>query len=59
MARAASLAKRLLRDESAASLVEYGLVVGLVSITAIGALIALRSRLIDIFNRIATALSST
>jgi len=59
VARAASLAKRLLRDESAASLVEYGLVVGLVSITAIGALIALRSKLIDVFNRIATALSST
>lgn len=55
----ASLAERFLRDESAASLVEYGLVVGLVSITAIGALIALRSKIVDIFNRIATALSST
>jgi pilus assembly protein Flp/PilA len=59
VAKAASLAGRFLRDESAASLVEYGLVVGLVSITAIGALIALRSRIADIFNRISTALSST
>jgi pilus assembly protein Flp/PilA len=59
VARPGSLAGWLLRDESAASLVEYGLVVGLVSIAAIGALTVLRSKLIDVFNRISTALSST
>lgn len=50
---------RFLRDDSAASLIEYGLVIGLVSITAIGALVVLRSRIAAIFDRISTALSST
>lgn len=51
--------RRFLRDEQAASIVEYGLVIGLVSITAIGALTVLRSKIAAIFNRISTALSST
>lgn len=51
--------RRFLRDESAASLVEYGLVVGLVAVAAIAALVVLRNQLGGVFNRISTALSST
>lgn len=51
--------RRLLRDDSAASLIEYGLVVGLVAVAAIGALVVLRGQLTNVFNRISTALSST
>jgi len=51
--------RRFLRDESAASLIEYGLVVGLVAVAAIAALVTLRGQLGNVFNRISTALSST
>lgn len=51
--------RRFLRDDSAASLIEYGLVVGLVAVAAIAALITLRGQLTNVFNRISTALSST
>jgi pilus assembly protein Flp/PilA len=57
--KAVGVLRRFLRDESAASLVEYGLVVGLVAVAAIAALVVLRNQLGNVFNRISTALSST
>lgn len=50
--RVAYLAKRRLRDESGQGLVEYGLIIGLVAIVAVGALLALGGKLQGIFTSI-------
>ena len=48
----------LLRDESGATAIEYGLIAGLVSVAIILALTALGSGLVDIFTQITTELAA-
>lgn len=52
-----SLLKRLYRDESGATAIEYGLIAALVSVAIIGALSLLGDALDEIFNFIATQLN--
>lgn len=47
----------LLRDESGATAIEYGLIAALVSVAAIGALQAMGGSLNDIFSFVSTTLS--
>ncbi len=51
-----SLLKKLIRDESGATAIEYGLIAGLVSVAIIGALQALGTQLNTNFGTITTAI---
>jgi len=50
--------RALVRDESGATAIEYGLIAALVSVAAIAALSAMGSSLVQIFGVVATELSS-
>ena len=50
--------KELLRDESGATAIEYGLIAALVSVAAIAALTAMGTSLETMFNRVSNELSS-
>ena len=50
--------KHLLRDESGATAIEYGLIAGLVSVAAIAALTQLGGSLVDIFTVVSTSLDT-
>lgn len=50
--------RSLLRDESGATAIEYGLIAALVSVAAIGALQAMGGSLETIFTSVSTTLSS-
>jgi pilus assembly protein Flp/PilA len=47
-------AKRFLRDEEGATMVEYGLMVALIAIVCIGAVTSMGGKLNDVFSEIAT-----
>lgn len=47
---------KLLKDESGATAIEYGLIAALVSIAAIGALTAMGSSLQSVFNQVSNEL---
>lgn len=48
----------VLKDESGATAIEYGLIAALVSVAAISALTAMGSSLSEMFNRVAAALAT-
>ncbi len=50
--------KSFLRDESGATAIEYGLIAGLVSVVAIGALTTLGTTLTGLFGEVASKLST-
>jgi pilus assembly protein Flp/PilA len=50
--------KRFVKDEDGATMVEYGLLVGLISIAALAALLLIGPELLRIFNLVVTALTS-
>lgn len=50
--------KSFLKDESGATAIEYGLIAGLVSVAAIGALQLMGTSLVDIFTVVQTELDS-
>ncbi|MEQ9555870.1 MAG: Flp family type IVb pilin [Rhodospirillales bacterium] len=50
--------KKLLKDESGATAIEYGLIAALVSVAAIGALTAMGGSLNAMFTRVSTELST-
>ncbi len=50
--------KNLLRDESGATAIEYGLIAALVSVAAIGALSAMGTSLTSIFGTVSTQLNT-
>jgi pilus assembly protein Flp/PilA len=52
------LLSRLLRDESGATAIEYGLIAALISVVIISAVTLVGSKLSGVFNSIATALST-
>ena len=52
------LLSRLLRDESGATAIEYGLIAALISVVIITAVTLVGSKLSSVFNSIATALST-
>jgi pilus assembly protein Flp/PilA len=49
---------QLLRDDSGATAIEYGLIAALISVVIIGAVTLVGSKLSGVFNSIATALST-
>tara|TARA_R110000772_G_scaffold231592_6_gene342690 strand:- start:1157 stop:1336 length:180 start_codon:yes stop_codon:yes gene_type:complete len=49
---------KLLKDESGATAIEYGLIAALVSVAAIGALTAMGDSLNAMFTRVSTELST-
>jgi len=51
------ICKKLLKDESGATAIEYGLIAALVSVAAITALGAMGSSLATMFGNVSTALS--
>jgi len=53
-----TLASRFLKDESAATAIEYGLIASLIAIAAIGAFRAVGSNLVFTFGDVANNLSS-
>ncbi len=50
--------RRLARDESAATAIEYGLIAGLVSVAIIAALTALGQSLSNLFSSVAQTINS-
>ena len=52
------LLAKLLRDESGATAIEYGLIAALISVVIITAVTLVGTQLSTVFNNIATALSS-
>ena len=50
--------QKLIRDESGATAIEYGLIAALVSVAAIAAYTSLGTALSTIFNQISTTLTS-
>lgn len=53
-----SFAKTLIRDESGATAIEYGLIAALIAVAAIAGMGALGTQLKSIFNRVATTLQN-
>ena len=51
-------AATLLRDDSGATAIEYGLIAALISVVIIGAVTAVGSKLSGVFNSIGTALGT-
>jgi pilus assembly protein Flp/PilA len=51
-----SIITKILRDESGATAIEYGLIAALVSVAAIAALTAMGTSLETMFNRVSTEL---
>ena len=49
---------RLFKDESGATMIEYGLIAALISVAAIGALTAMGGSLQTMFNTVSTALET-
>jgi pilus assembly protein Flp/PilA len=47
---------RFLREEEGATAIEYGLIASLIAVAIIGALLALRPKLIGVFQTVADAL---
>lgn len=54
-----AIRKRFLRDKSAATTVEYGLVAGMISLAVIPAANVLGSNLTGAFSKVATAIEAT
>lgn len=52
------LFSRLIRDESGATAVEYGLLVAVISIVVVGAAILVGEELSSVFNEVATCLNT-
>lgn len=52
-----SLIKDFLRDESGATAIEYGLIVGLIAVVIIGTLTALGTNITGLFEKISTAIT--
>lgn len=52
-----SMITKILRDESGATAIEYGLIAALVSVAAIAALTAMGTSLETMFNRVSNELS--
>lgn len=52
-----STCAQVIKDESGATAIEYGLIAALVSVAAISALTAMGSSLEEMFNRVAGALN--
>ena len=52
------LLSRLLRDDSGATAIEYGLIAALISVVIITAVTLVGTRLSSVFNSIATALAA-
>ena len=52
-----NLIQRLIKDESGATAIEYGLIAGLVAVAIIAALTALGSSLDGLFSSVATTVS--
>lgn len=52
-----NLATRLIKDESGATAIEYGLIAGLIAVVIIGALVSLGTNISNKFNAIATNMS--
>jgi pilus assembly protein Flp/PilA len=50
---------KLIRDESGATAIEYGLIAALIAVVIIGALTTVGTNLSGVFNSVATKLSST
>lgn len=50
--------KSMLRDESGATAIEYGLIAALIAVAAIAGMGALGTQLSSIFNRVATTLQN-
>ncbi len=50
--------KKIRKDESGATAIEYGLIAALVSVAAIGALTAMGTSLTTMFTTVSTALSA-
>ncbi len=50
--------KKIRKDESGATAIEYGLIAALVSVAAIGALTAMGTSLTTMFTTVSTALAS-
>ncbi len=53
-----SFAKSLIKDESGATAIEYGLIAALIAVAAIAGMGALGTQLKSIFNRVATTLQN-
>ena len=51
--------KALWQDEDGQGMVEYGLIVGIISVAAIVSLTAVRTKVVELFKAVAGALSST
>ena len=49
---------RLMKDESGATAIEYGLIAALIAVAAIAGMSSLGSQLKSIFNRVATTLQN-
>lgn len=52
-----SLIKDFLRDESGATAIEYGLIVGLIAVVIIGTLTDLGTHITGLFEKISTAIT--
>jgi pilus assembly protein Flp/PilA len=50
---------KLIRDESGATAIEYGLIAALIAVVIIGALTTVGTNLSGVFNSVATKLSGT
>jgi pilus assembly protein Flp/PilA len=50
--------RKIIKDESGATAIEYGLIAALVSVAAIGALTAMGTSLNDMFTAVSTALNA-
>jgi pilus assembly protein Flp/PilA len=58
MSKSISVIKNFIQDEDGQGLVEYGLILGLVSVGAIAALTALKGGLNSVFSKVNTELST-
>lgn len=53
-----TLIRKMLRDESGATMIEYGLIAALIAVALIGALTALGTDLTELFGRVGTQLDA-